>query len=309
MLLCLFIFAPESADNSELGSLLRTWSFPPLPFLALSLTVLIYLLGWRVAHRTRPRELPPWRAASFVAGIASLWMAIASPIDALDDFLLVAHMIQHFTLMSIAPPLIVLGAPTVPLLRGLPKVLRPLLRPIFRTRLFHHAGRFVVHPVVAWLLMNIVYLGWHVPAAFELTFRSESIHQLEHACFFIASVAFWWVVLAPWPARRVWPRWTAIPYLLSADILNTVLSATLVFSGRVLYPSYLRAERISSLTPLHDQIAAGAEMWVLNSFVFLLPAVILTVRMLSPRSLQMQTGSHDRRNFEHVDLAPGEEHQ
>ncbi len=309
MLVCLFIIAPESADNPELGTLLRTWSLPLQPFLVLSLSVLIYLLGWRAAHRTRPRELPPWRAVSFVAGVAALWIAIASPIDALDDFLLAAHMMQHFILMSIAPPLIVLGAPTVPLLRGLPKALRPLLRPLFRTRWVHRAARFLVHPVVAWLLMNIAYLGWHVPAAFELTFSSETIHQLEHACFFFTSIAFWWVVLAPWPARCVWPRWTVIPYLLSADVLNTVLSATLVFSGRVLYPSYLRAERISSLTPLQDQIAAGAEMWVLNSFVFLIPAVVLTVKMLSPRSLQARTGSHYQRNFEHVDLAPGEEHR
>ncbi len=309
MLLCLSIIAPESPDIPKLGSLLRTWSFPLLPFLVLSLTVLIYLFGWRVAHRTRPRELPLWRAVSFVAGIAALWIAIASPIDALDDFLLAAHMIQHFILMSIAPPLIVLGAPTVPLLRGLPKALRALLRPMFRARWLHRVGRFLVHPVVAWLLMNIAYLGWHVPAAFELTFRSETVHQLEHACFFFTSVAFWWVVIAPWPARRVWPRWTVIPYLLSADVLNTVLSATLVFSGRVLYPSYLSAERISSLTPLHDQIAAGAEMWVFNSIVFLLPAVVLTVRLLSPRSLHARTGSRYRRNFEHVDLAPGEEHQ
>ena len=309
MLLCLFIIAVESADNPDLAGLLRTWSFPSLPFSVLSLTVLIYLLGWRVAHRTRPRELPPWRAVSFVAGIAALWIALASPIDALDDFLLTAHMIQHFILMSVAPPLIVLGAPTVPLLRGLPRPLRALLRPMFRARWFHRAGTFLVHPMVAWLVMNIAYLGWHVPAAFELTFRSESIHQLEHACFFFTSVGFWWVVLAPWPARRTWPLWTVIPYLLSADVLNTVLSASLVFSGRVLYPSYLHAERISSLTPLHDQIAAGAEMWVLNSIVFLLPVVVLTVRFLSPRSLQARTGSHDRRNFQRVDLAPHEEHR
>lgn len=309
MLLCLFIIAPESAGNPELGTLLRTWSFPLLPFVSLSLTVLVYLLGWRAAHRTRSRELPPWRAASFVAGIAMLWIAIASPIDALDDFLLAGHMIQHFILMSIAPPLIVLGAPAVPLLRGIPKGLRALLRPLFRARWFHRASRFLVHPVTAWLLMNIVYLGWHVPAAFELTFRSENIHQSEHACFFLTSIAFWWVVFAPWPARRVWPRWAIIPYLLSADILNTVLSATLVFSGRVLYPSYLHAERISSLAPLQDQIAAGAEMWVLNSVVFLLPAVVLTVRMLSPRSLQARTGSTYQRNLKHVDLAPHEENR
>jgi cytochrome c oxidase assembly factor CtaG len=264
----------------------RAWSFPLLPFFGLTLTTIVYLRGWRAANLTRPRDLPAWRAVAFVCGMASLWVALASPIDALDDFLLVAHMIQHFILMSVAPPLIVLGAPTVPLLRGLPGgVIRTVLRPLFRTGWIHRASRFVTHPVVAWMAMNVSYLGWHVPAAFELTFRFQRIHDFEHLCFLLTSIAFWWVVLEPWPSRPRWARWTVLPYLLSADIMNTILSATLVFAGHVLYPSYAQAERISSLTPLQDQIAAGAEMWVLNSLVFLVPAVILTMKMLSPRFL------------------------
>jgi cytochrome c oxidase assembly factor CtaG len=31
------------------------------------------------------------------------------------------HMAQHFVLMSVAPPLIVMGSPFVPILRGLPR--------------------------------------------------------------------------------------------------------------------------------------------------------------------------------------------
>jgi putative membrane protein len=260
------------------------WSWPLVPGALLALTLLLYVAGWRAASRTRPRQLPTWRMACFVAGIVLLWIAIASPIDALDDYLLAAHMIQHFILMSVAPPLIALGAPTVPLLRGLPRLVRVALRPLFRAHWLRSVLRFFMHPVSAWLLMNIAYLGWHVPAAFEWTFRSEAVHQFEHACFFLTSVAFWWVVLAPWPSHRAWPRWTVIPYLLSADVLNTILSATLAFSGRPLYPSYVEAERVSSLTPLQDQVAAGAEMWVLNSLVFLVPAMALTFQLLAPRS-------------------------
>jgi putative membrane protein len=281
------VASETSIDLSQ--DILSAWSFPLLPFIVLALSVVLYLRGWHVAKRTRPRELPLWRAVSFCAGVSSLWIAIASPIDALDDYLLTAHMIQHFILMSVAPPLIILGAPVVPLLRGLPRTTRPLLRPLFKSRWVHRAARFLIHPITAWFAMNIAYLGWHIPAAFELTFSSENIHEFEHACFFVTSAAYWWVVFAPWPGRRVWRRWTVIPYLLSADLLNTILSATLAFSGRVLYPSYLHAERISSLTPLQDQIAAGAEMWVLNSLVFLLPAVVFTMKMLSPRSLRPQS--------------------
>ncbi len=269
-----------------LEDLLRTWSLPWAPLITLSIALVLYVRGWNAAHITRERELPTWRAACFVAGVVSLWIALASPIDALDDYLLAVHMIQHFILMSIAPPLMVLGAPVVPLLRGMPRVLiRGLLRPLFRAGWIRVVGRAVTHPVFAWVAMNAAYLGWHVPAAFELTFRSEGIHEFEHACFFATSLAFWWVVLRPWPSQARWPRWTMIPYLLSADVVNTVLSATLAFSGRVLYPSYAAAPRVCFLTPLKDQVAAGAEMWVLNSMVFLVPAVAIAMKELSPRCL------------------------
>ncbi len=275
----------ESAALPE--HLLAAWSLPLAPLVGLSLMLVVYVRGWWVAHRTREQELPLWRAACFVGGVVSVWIAVASPIDALDDYLLTAHMLQHFILMSVAPPLMVLGAPTVPLLRGVPRwFIRLLSRPVFRARWFHELCRTVTHPVFAWVAMNVAYLGWHVPAMFELTFESERIHDFEHLCFFLTSVAFWWVVVAPWPTEARWPRWAMIPYLLSADVLNTVLSATLTFSGRVLYPSYAEAERITSLTALKDQAAAGAEMWVLNSVVFLVPAVMITLQMLQPKGLR-----------------------
>lgn len=266
--------------------ILLAWSFPPWPAVALIITGAIYLRGWHALQRTRARELPRWRAVCFFAGLAWLWIALASPIDALDDFLLSAHMLQHFILMSIAPPLIVLGAPMVPLLRGLPRWLIRILRPAFASRGVHRLAHVIALPVVAWLLMNVAYLGWHVPQAFELTLRSEDWHNVEHLCFLFTSIAFWWVIVEPWPSRTQWSRWMVIPYLLTADLVNTVLSAALAFSGRVLYPSYAVAERISRITPLQDQVLAGSEMWVLNSLIFLVPVVVVVVDLLGPRHLQ-----------------------
>jgi cytochrome c oxidase assembly factor CtaG len=147
----------------------------------------------------------------------------------------------------------------------------------------------LTRPVLAWLLMNVAYLGWHVPRAFELTLRSEAWHNTEHMCFLLTNIAFWWVIVEPWPSQTRWSRWMVIPYLVTADLVNTILSAVLTFSGKVLYPSYAAAERISSLTPLKDQALAGAEMWVLNSMVFLVPVAVLVVKILSPRGLQDRT--------------------
>ncbi len=272
----------ESQDN-----LLLAWSWPPLPGVGIAVTEVVYLRGWMQARKTRPRELPIWRALCFSAGLVCLWIALASPIDALDDLLLTAHMLQHFLLMSVVPPLLLLGAPVVPLLRGLPRwLVRRVLGPLLKRRWVHAFLRFLLHPLTAWLSMNVAYLLWHVPAAFERTLRSVRVHDFEHLCFLFTSLLFWRVVLAPWPARLCWPRWTVIPYLLSADIVNTMLSAFLVFSGRVLYPTYAAADRLTGMSPLQDQAAAGAEMWVLNSIVFLFPAVVVIMQQLarSPRS-------------------------
>lgn len=266
-----------------LGNLLRMWSVPVVPLIGLLLALGLYLRGWHLARMTREDQLQVWRAGCFVGGIVSLWIALASPIDALDDYLLTAHMIQHFILMSVAPPLIVLGAPLVPMLRGVPRFVIRGLRPVFRSRWLRGMARAMMHPVAAWFAMNVAYIGWHVPAMFELTLRSEQVHDFEHLCFFATSMMFWWVVIDPWPAHARWPRWAVIPYLLSADIVNTVLSAALAFAGKVLYAGYAAAPRVCFLTPLKDQVAAGSEMWVLNSTVMLIPAVVIAVREFSPR--------------------------
>jgi putative membrane protein len=295
----MMLLAMMNADGNGtpvLGELLRTWSAPVGPLVGLAMALVLYLRGWRLARVTREQELPGWRAACFVGGVVALWIAVASPIDALDDYLLTAHMIQHFILMSVAPPLIVLGAPVVPMLRGLPRIVVLGLQPVFRARWLRVVGRAVMHPVTAWLAMNAAYVGWHVPAMFNLTFQSERIHDFEHLCFFATSLMFWWVVLEPWPARAKWPRWAMIPYLLSADVVNTVVSATLAFAGKVLYPEYAEAARVCFLTPLKDQVAAGSEMWVLNSMVMLIPAVVIAVRELSPRFLDRTTEGVAREN-------------
>jgi putative membrane protein len=271
--------------------ILAAWSFPVWPAIGLVVAGALYLRGWHALQRTRARDMPRWRAVSFFSGLVAIWIALASPIDALDDFLLSAHMLQHFILMSIAPPLLVLGAPLVPMLRGLPRWLIRALRPVFAARAVHGIAHVLAHPAFAWLVMNVAYLGWHVPQAFELTLRSDAWHNTEHMCFLFTSIVFWWVIVEPWPSRRRWSQWTVVPFLLTADVVNTILSAILAFSGKVLYPSYAAAERICRLTPLQDQILAGSEMWVLNSIVFLVPLAVLVVRMLSPRALRGQAAA------------------
>src|SRR5271156_124289 len=132
-----------------------SWSFPFWATTGLLATALLYLRGWSKIRRTRPLTFPAWRAWSFLSGLLALWLAIASPLDTLDGLLLVAHMTQHLILMSVVPPLLLLGAPAVPLLRSLPRsALRDGLGPFFRSPVLHRGVRLLTHPVFAWLAMN-----------------------------------------------------------------------------------------------------------------------------------------------------------
>jgi putative membrane protein len=265
-------------------SFILAWAFPRAAALALEISAIVYWRGWLRIRRTRPAIFPAWRLICFLSGIAAIIIAIASPLDSMSDQLLVAHMAQHYILMSVAPPLIVLSAPVVPLLRGLPRwFVRPVLGPLIRTVWLRRFFKLLVTPRVAWILMNVAYIGWHIPAAYEFALGSWQWHIVEHACFFLTSVLFWWPVIEPWPSRFSGSRWLLLPYLLGADIINTAISALLCFSGRVLYPTYANQSPIFAITPLADQAAAGALMWVLGSIVFLIPAMYITLKLLSPR--------------------------
>ncbi len=272
--------------NPELSdAIAASWSVPLWATLSLLLTATIYWRGWRVARLTRPVELPTWRAACFFAGLATIWMAIASPLDVLGNWLLLAHMAQHLLLMSVAPPLLLLGAPSVPLLRGVPRGwMRDGVGPLFTSRTLHAIGRFLTHPATGWIAMNVAYLGWHVPPAYELALRSPAWHEVEHACFLFTSLLFWWTVLQPWPSRARWSRWAVVPYLVTADLANTALSAFLAFSNGVLYPTYATAPRIFGFSAMQDQAAAGAFMWVVGSAIYLVPAIGVTFSLLSRRT-------------------------
>jgi cytochrome c oxidase assembly factor CtaG len=273
-------------------SLVTDWEIPPWVTCALVAAGLVYVRGWLALRRTRPDTLPAWRLLSFLAGVFAIFVAVSSPLDTFSETLLFMHMAQHFVLMSVAPPLIVLGCPFVPMLRGLPRsIVRSVGGPLFRSSPVYRVQELFSQLPIAWLAMNVTYVGWHIPKAYEFALASENWHDFEHFCFFTTSVLFWWPVLQPWPARRRFNSWMIIPYLLTADLVNTGLSAFLCFSGRLIYPSYALVDRPFGLDALKDQTAAGAFMWVVGSVVFLIPAIYLTARSLANgRLMDEKTG-------------------
>ena len=52
--------------------------------LALVYTALAYLRGWRHLRSTSSNVIAGWRAASFLIGLLLIWIAVASPVAAVD---------------------------------------------------------------------------------------------------------------------------------------------------------------------------------------------------------------------------------
>ena len=264
---------------------LASWAFLPVPAFGLAATALIYLRGWIKLRRQVPSRYPLSRLVFFLSGLAAIYLSLASPLDAFASFLLTAHMVQHLLLTMIAPPLLLLGAPQLPLLCGLPRrIASQALGPFLQWPLLKKLVYRVMHPGVCWVFFVLSNIIWHFPALYELALRSPGWHKVEHFCFLATALLFWWHVVQPWPSRPYWPRWAMIPYLLLADLQNTGLAGFLSFYDRVLYPTYETAPRLG-MNPLADQAAAGAIMWVPGSIAFIVPAALIAVQFLSPKRL------------------------
>ncbi|MHB1699772.1 MAG: cytochrome c oxidase assembly protein [Acidobacteriaceae bacterium] len=276
--------------SPAMQSVFDEWSLPIWLTLAIALTALLYLRGWFAIRRTRPEQFETWRLVCFMLGMAVLWISIGSPLDAFADILLSAHMVEHLLLMSVVPPLVLLGLPVVPLLRGLPVIARKaVIGPLLRLSPLRRLGHWLVLPAVAWLAMNLSFLAWHVPAAYDFALEHEGWHDFEHLCFLGTSILFWWCIVQPWPSRQQQQSWGVLLYLIGADLVNTGLSAFLAFCNRPVYPFYVEHPNPFQIDPLSDQVLGAAVMWVFGSTVFLLPVIYLTMKLAQPSRVRRVT--------------------
>src|SRR5262249_39003181 len=181
-----------------------------------------------------------------------------------------------------APALILLGEPLQSFWHGLPRLGRNVLGPLFRRPFLRRIGRMLSRPGLCWIVSSLTLLGWHAPALFTLGMHSQSLHCFEQASFFAAGLLFWWPVVQPWPGVATGPQWSTLLYLFLATLPCDLLSGFLVFSDRVAYPWYFSTPQHVGFSALADQQCAAALMWTCVTLVYLVPAAIISIRLLSP---------------------------
>jgi cytochrome c oxidase assembly factor CtaG len=265
-----------------IDAIFSSWTWQPWLAGTLLFCSAIYVRGWLELRRRSTAHWHGYQPAAFLLGLGTIYFALASPIDTFAAFLLQVHMTQHLLLMMVAPPLVWLGSPFFPLLRGLPSEIRRYwIAPILRWRPLTRLAGAITHPVAALLVFIAANWLWHLPATYELALANSAWHHVQHFCFLAAGLVFWFPVVQPYPTRPTWSLWLLAPYLILADVQNTLLAAFLTFSDHVWYPFYLSMPRLGGVSALADQAAAGVLMWVPGSIVFLVPLGWIGVRLMT----------------------------
>ena len=265
------------------------FSFSMAIVLALGLTSFIYVRGWRDVQAISAGPMPRWRHAGFLVGLALVWLAVGSPLAGYDHELLTVHMMQHLLLMTFAPALILLGEPLVTLWHGLPRSGQLAVGAMSQRPIVTRFARAISRPAFCWIVSALTLLGWHVPALFTIAMQSELYHTVEQATFLVAGFLFWLPVVNPKPGVSTGPQWSNLLYLFLGTLPCDILSGFLVFCDRVAYPVYFSMPRHFGLSVLGDQQLAAALMWTCVTLVYLVPAAIVSIRLLSPVSSDEST--------------------
>ena len=265
---------------------LGSWSVQPA-LIYVALAAVLYVVGSRRGRgrggtqgQTPEERL---RACAFAAGLAVIVLALDSPLDGAADTLFWAHMLQHILLLTVAPPLILLGRPWPRMWRALPLETRTRVgRGLARSRLAAPIRR-LARPWPAWLLFNGALVVWHIPALYDATLRSGWVHQLEHAIFFFTGLLFWARIVDPGPLR---PKlsWTGrIAYAIGAMVVGWGLAVALVLAPHPLYPAYASLpHRPGGISAMTDQQLAGGMMWVPGSIAYTVAILFAFYRWLEP---------------------------
>jgi putative membrane protein len=249
---------------------------------SLMLVAFLYLRGWLRLRRLNLDGVQSWRAGGFMLGLFLIWLAITSPLSTLDHEMLTAHMVQHLLLMTVAPPLILLGAPVKPLLHAPTRRSAHGIGGPFQSARMRQLGRALTHPAICWLGAAATLVVWHIPSVFMLGLQSQMWHGIQQASFLATGLLFWWPVIQLSPTVSKWPEPSILLYLFLATLPCDILSGFLVFCDRVVYPVFLSSPRSFGLSALEDQQCAGALMWTCITVVYLIAAAIVTARLLSP---------------------------
>jgi cytochrome c oxidase assembly factor CtaG len=249
-----------------------------------------------------------WQAVCFAAGLSTVGIALLSPLDHLAEELFSGHMVQHLLLTVVAPPLLVVSAPTTALVSALPRGgRRRVVAALKGQRWLTVLWTSITTPAFACALHGVALWLWHTPALYTTALAHPVAHALEHLSFLGTATLLWWSIVHPRRSRRE-AYGAGILTLFITMLQSGALGALITLSRRVWYPIQARDVSAFGLTPLQDQQLAGLLMWVPGGLFYLAAMGVVFVAFM--RTMRRQTAvpaveqGHSERRPEHLLLPP-----
>jgi cytochrome c oxidase assembly factor CtaG len=191
------------------------------------------------------------------------------------------HMILHILEMFYLPPLLIIGAPWVPLLFALPvETRRRVLRGYYRSRLWRRLGSVLTNPILAVVLFNGLMVLWHIPVIFDwASWHGWVMNWLMAPSFVLVGLLFWRVILPshPWPARGSTRVQIGAIVVTAFEMLVLAMAMSIFTKG----PWYsMNVAMDGPAAALRDQRWAAGILWVCGDF-WAVPALVLIAMRLS----------------------------
>lgn len=264
------------------------YSLEPGVWVPVVLSAFLYWRGLRLtawARRPGSERVRRWRAISFYAGLAVILFALEGPVDYLSEYLFWVHMVEHCLVQVVAAPLIVVGAPWIPMWRGLPLSWRRAIAPgalhFFRRPGPHALGRFFRLPAVGLGSLALTFWVWHIPPVYDLSLANQTIHDFEHLTLLVSGLLYWSQTVDSYPLRRQLPTWPLAGYLVGGAAVMWVVALTLGFASHPFYaPYYDLASRPGGISALTDQQWGAGVAWVPAALPFEIMLDVAVVQWL-----------------------------
>jgi cytochrome c oxidase assembly factor CtaG len=280
-LAALLVAAPVFAHSEVAEPQSPGWSFEPWAFIPLSLSLLLYLVGYSRLTRRADHSRPAVRrnAIMFLLGWLVLAGATLSPLHEGGTRSFTLHMLEHELIMLLAAPLMSLSRPLGVMIWALPSPVRAGVSNWVRGGWLHWLWRHATAPLVATLVQIAVIWLWHAPALFELALRHEGWHVVQHVCFLVSALLFWWAMVFGRDGRQGY-GFSAL-CLFVTSLAGGGLGALMTFAISPWYADYAAMGMgLFGMTPEQDQELAGLLMWIPGGMAHAGAALVLLLRWL-----------------------------
>ncbi len=253
------------------------------PTTAVAALGIAYAMAVGVGRARGERVATRAQALWFLAGLSTLGIALLSPLEPLSERLFSAHMTQHMLLATIAPPLLVRGAPNVTAFRARSSRWSRFSAAFVSRTGLGRGWQLVTLPVIACFLHASAIWTWHAPFLYEGALRNDVVHAAEHLSLAGTGISLWWAILRRrgiGPEARRSAFGVGIAILFATALQTTALGALFALSRHVIYPSQSSAAAAWGMTPLDDQRLAGMLMWVPGGVIYVIMMSVLFVAWL-----------------------------